>query len=311
MIVPRFVWMLYRTTSWAPRSCMQPSSLGAEARDELMIYFIVVDINNPQISTFGLRIECKRVETQYVSQVLEDFVDALMIWDLHIVVVQPGSFKRIFNTTLQFPATSLTRDVFIPHSRTSCWVFDPCFAPVSGCFLTQTLNPAADSPGHQKHPNLRTRVASGSVGFWNQASRARFRYRRLFSCLPFSNSLRHGVCLFNWTKMSAREHREIHDVKLTENVIPLITRKTSFGRVNKSASRFLVSTNLIWILGSKLTLSNNLSNATLWVIGLRPLMIIWITAALSSKMYNCASHGEEVAFVVTVQHSIYLFSTWR
>ena len=58
---------------------MQPSSLGAEARDELMIYFIVVDVNNPQISTFGLRIECIRVETQFVSQILEDFVDVLIV----------------------------------------------------------------------------------------------------------------------------------------------------------------------------------------------------------------------------------------
>ena len=75
--------------------------------------------------------------------------------------------------------------------------------------------------------------------------------------------------------------------------------------VSKSASWFLVSTYLIWILGSKLILSNNLSNATQWVldacliIGLRPLMIILITAPLSSKTQSCASHWEEVAFVET------------
>ena len=66
--------------------------------------------------------------------------------------------------------------------------------------------------------------------------------------------------------------------------------------VNMSASWFLVSTYLIWILGSKLILSDNQSDATLWVldtcliIGLRPLMIILITASLSSKMYNRAQH---------------------
>ena len=62
--------------------------------------------------------------------------------------------------------------------------------------------------------------------------------------------------------------------------------------IRMSASWFLVSTYLIWILGSKLILSNNLSRATLWVldtcliVGLRPLIIILITASLSSKMYD-------------------------
>ena len=62
--------------------------------------------------------------------------------------------------------------------------------------------------------------------------------------------------------------------------------------VSMSASWFLVSTYLIWIFGSKLILSNNQSSATLWVldtclvVGLRPLMIILMTASLSSKMYN-------------------------
>ena len=51
-------------------------------------------------------------------------------------------------------------------------------------------------------------------------------------------------------------------------------------------------------------LSNNQCNATLWVLdtchtGLLPLMIILMTALLSSKMYNCASHWEELAFVAT------------
>ena len=54
--------------------------------------------------------------------------------------------------------------------------------------------------------------------------------------------------------------------------------KLPLGRM--SASWFLVSTYLIWILGSKLILSNNQSRATLWVldtcriVGLRPLFII-------------------------------------
>ena len=75
--------------------------------------------------------------------------------------------------------------------------------------------------------------------------------------------------------------------------------------VGMSASCFLVSTYLIWILGSKLTLSNNQSRATLWVldtclnVGLRPLMIILITASLSSKMYNWDSPWQERVLVGT------------
>ena len=59
---------------------------------------------------------------------------------------------------------------------------------------------------------------------------------------------------------------------------------------------------LIWIFGSKLILSNNQPRATLWVLepcliaGLLPLMIILITASLSSKMHNKASLREEFTF---------------
>ena len=58
----------------------------------------------------------------------------------------------------------------------------------------------------------------------------------------------------------------------------------------------------IWILGSKLILSNNQSRATLWVldtcliVGFLPFMIILITASLSSKMYNKASFWVEFTF---------------
>ena len=56
----------------------------------------------------------------------------------------------------------------------------------------------------------------------------------------------------------------------------------------------------IWILGSKFILSNNQSRATLWVretrliVGLRPLIIILITASLSSKVYNVAPAPERI-----------------
>ena len=59
--------------------------------------------------------------------------------------------------------------------------------------------------------------------------------------------------------------------------------------VNMSASWFLVSTYFSCISGSKLILSNNQSSANLWVldtrlfVGLRPLIIILMTASVSSK----------------------------
>ena len=67
--------------------------------------------------------------------------------------------------------------------------------------------------------------------------------------------------------------------------------RVKFPFVKMSASWFLVSMYLIWIFGSRLILSNNKSSATLWVrdtcliVGLLPLIIILITASLSSK--NC------------------------
>ena len=78
--------------------------------------------------------------------------------------------------------------------------------------------------------------------------------------------------------------------------------RVKFPLVSMSASWFLVSMYLIWILGSKLTRSNNQSRATLWVletclmVGLLPFMIILITASLSSNTYNKASWREDWMF---------------
>ena len=83
------------------------------------------------------------------------------------------------------------------------------------------------------------------------------------------------------------------NVKQAQKMIPFITCETSFFKM--SASWFLVSMYLIWILESRLIRSNNQSSATLWVletcliVGLLPLMIILVTASLSSNTYNKAS----------------------
>ena len=67
--------------------------------------------------------------------------------------------------------------------------------------------------------------------------------------------------------------------------------------VNMSASWCWVSAYLIWILGSRLILSNSQSRATLWVldtcliVGLLPVTIILIAASLSSET-NTAPHRE-------------------
>ena len=87
-----------------------------------------------------------------------------------------------------------------------------------------------------------------------------------------------------------------------------------------SASWFLLSTYLIWILESRLIRSNNQSRATLWVletcliVGLLPLIIILITASLSSNTYNKASWRADWTFERTTSMSfitsIFLWDLW-
>ena len=87
-----------------------------------------------------------------------------------------------------------------------------------------------------------------------------------------------------------------------------------------SVSWFLVSMYLIWISGSKLILSNNQSRATLRVLGtclsvrLLPLMIILITASLSSNTHDKASWCEDWTFEETASMScitsIFLWDLW-
>ena len=55
------------------------------------------------------------------------------------------------------------------------------------------------------------------------------------------------------------------NVEQTQKMIPLVTCEIS-PCLTCPASWFLVSMYLMWILGSKLILSNNQSRATLWVL---------------------------------------------
>ena len=81
------------------------------------------------------------------------------------------------------------------------------------------------------------------------------------------------------------------DIKQTKTTVPLIKRETTFGQ---HVRKLVFGVNMfdLDLGGSKLTLSNNQSNATLWVldtcliVGLLLFIIILISASLSSKMYN-------------------------
>ena len=91
--------------------------------------------------------------------------------------------------------------------------------------------------------------------------------------------------------MTAGKDRENQQVEQTKKMVPLITCETNFGQHVRELV-FGVNIYLIWILRSKLSLSNNQSRATLWVLGqvshrwTSALMVILITASLFSKMYN-------------------------
>ena len=87
-----------------------------------------------------------------------------------------------------------------------------------------------------------------------------------------------------------------------------------------SASWFLVSMYLIWIFWSKVIQSNNQSRATLWVletcliVGLLPLIIILITASVSSNTYSKAFRRADWTFEGTASMSfitsILLWDLW-
>ena len=66
MIVPRSISTLNRTTSWTARSwysCMQASSLGIEARDELMISIVVDGVNIFDLD-FGVQVDSVKQPVQ-------------------------------------------------------------------------------------------------------------------------------------------------------------------------------------------------------------------------------------------------------
>ena len=143
----------------------------------------------------------------------------------------------------------------------------------------------------------------------------------MFSGLPFLNPPQQCVHLFNWKKMAARKQRKFMVLNRRRRLHLSLRMKLPL--VSKSAKCFWCQQIWFGFFGSKFILPNNQPNATLWlrdtcvIVGILPLMIILITASLSSKMYNCASRWEELAFaatwsnLTTDQHYGYTsLSTW-
>ena len=86
--------------------------------------------------------------------------------------------------------------------------------------------------------------------------------------------------------MVAGQHREIHDVQQSTKMVPLITCKTTRGEHVRDSVLGVSMFDLDF--GVQVDSVNNQSNATR-VSSLDfflPVMIILITASLSSKMYN-------------------------
>ena len=115
------------------------------------------------------------------------------------------------------------------------------------------------------------------------------------------NRLRHCGAAYQAEILGAASGAEMADIEHWEKIVPLITCEIPFGqRVCELV--FGVNVTDLRILGSKLTLSNNQSRATLWVrgtcliVGILPLVIILIAASLSSKTYNIALEPECVVF---------------
>ena len=229
--------------------------------------------------------------------------------------------KSVYRCRNWFPNAGTSVFILMPHLSTRCCVFIHIFHTSRYGFPTckNDLNcnfAFRVSPGCEVHPNPvsgdRFAIVRYQTDHW-----LRFRHHSFFfSSLSFLLPLRRDLGFVNGFEMAART---------TEKLIVLNKRRkwfhssqVKFPLIDKSASWFLVSTNLIWIFGYKLILSNNQSRATLCIrdmcliIGLRSLMIIQIHCLIVLKNVQ---HGFEVRrFAVwttrsTLDNSCYLSVT--
>ena len=125
-------------------------------------------------------------------------------------------------------------------------------------------------------------------------------WTQLFLLLFDFEPLRHGGAAYQAEILGTTSGAEMDDIEQMKKIVPLITREIPFHH-HVCELVFGVSVTDC-ILGSKSIQSNNQSRATLWfrekclIVGLRPLIIILITASLSSMTYNIAL--EPVFFVL-------------
>ena len=123
-----------------------------------------------------------------------------------------------------------------------------------------------------------------------QVRRCRFRFCHTSF---FSFLLLHPFCRrFGAAILSAAKRAEMTDVEQVKKIVSLVTCEITFGQYVCELMFGVDAPNLN--LGSRLTLSNNQSRATLWffdtclIVGLLPLIIILIRASLPSKTWNIA-----------------------
>ena len=113
------------------------------------------------------------------------------------------------------------------------------------------------------------------------------------SILLFLSSLRHDALLSVRKKMAERKHRKVHDVEQTKKMVPLITceitlsqqvHKLVFG-VYMFGLDFGVQSDPI----KQPIQRNSVGSEHVSHCRTSALIIILITASLSSKIYNCTS----------------------
>ena len=217
----------------------------------------------------------------------------------------------------QFPGIWTVSFFLSPRLRTfGFWILgDPHKSP-SACIITLSfiVVPRIDQMSHV----VRRMLLRAPRAAQHQVYRFCLRgncwswlcHRWTFTGSRFLTSLWHGALLFpdrirkKNAEVSAREHRETHHVEQTEKVIPLVTRKTPLVRM--SAGWFFGVNIFDLDLGFKNCFCRTTNQAQLCgfltrvlIVGLRPLILILITASLSSDLYNWDSFWEECVLVGT------------
>ena len=265
-----------------------------------MAAFIVVDTNNPQINAlvFNAPIPITGAGSWRLSQGTNNRRSAYC-----------GSATSTFRVGYPHLAPVSRRVKFECHLVASLedtlLGFGWCFATISCRGKKHDSHPILDSLGCLDHSNLAEDLSSHSGGSLTPNSLVSAWTWHSAFCLKkkwLQRNIERFMIFNKWRRWSH-------------------SSRVKFSLVGMSASWFLVSAYLIWILGSKLILSNNQSSATLWVldtcliVGLRPLMIILITASLSSNTYNKASWRADWTLEGTASMSfitsIFLWGLWR